>query len=77
MAAAQLFERARQDVGELEDAFAHGRFEGLLGWLRERVYQAGHRYSAARLIERATGFPPDHRPFLRTLRQKYADLYGI
>ncbi len=75
--AAQLFARARQEVGGLDEAFARGDFGGLLGWLRERVYRHGGRYSARRLIERVTGSPPDHRPLIEGLRAKYAELYGM
>src|SRR5205807_2482308 len=32
---------------------------------------------AARLIEHATGTPPNHAPWVQGLRQKYATLYGI
>ena len=75
--AAQLFARADADLGGLDAAFACGDFSGLLGWLRERVYRAGGRYTAARLVEHATGSPPDSRPLVASLRRKYEELYGI
>jgi carboxypeptidase Taq len=75
--AAQLYAAACAELGGCEAAFARGDFGGLLGWLRERVYRQGGRYPAARLIERATGAPPDHRPLIAFLRQKYGELYGL
>jgi carboxypeptidase Taq len=75
--AAQLFSRAREEVGDCGTAFARGDFSGLLGWLRDKVYRHGRRYQVAELIEQATGSPPDHRPFLDELRRKYGALYGI
>jgi carboxypeptidase Taq len=75
--AAQLFNRALQDVPSLEEQFSRGEFGGLLGWLRDKVHGQGYRYSAARLIEVATGAPLSHRPLVAALRQKYAALYGI
>jgi carboxypeptidase Taq len=75
--AAQLWARAREEVGDLDAAFARGDFAGLLDWLRAKVYRHGRRYSAAELIEHASGSPPDHRPFLRELRRKYGALYGV
>jgi carboxypeptidase Taq len=75
--AAQLFARARQDVGDLEKEFARGNFRGLRSWLHEHVYRHGRRYPPAVLIERATGAPPDHRPLLAGLKQKYGTLYGV
>jgi carboxypeptidase Taq len=75
--AAQLFARATADLPGLEADFARGRFERLLRWLQERVYRHGQRYPVARLIEQATGSPPDHRPLLAALRRKYGELYQL
>jgi carboxypeptidase Taq len=49
----------------------------LFEWLSEKVYRPGGRYPPARLIELATGSPPDARPFVASLRRKYEELYGI
>jgi carboxypeptidase Taq len=75
--AAQLFERANADLGDQSQAFTRGRFEGLLGWLRERIHRHGCRYSATRLIEHASGSPPDPSFFVKALRRKYLPLYGL
>ena len=69
--------RATQDLGDQSDTFARGRFDSLLGWLRQKIFCQGQRFPAARLIEFATGSPPDHRPFLQGLKRKYGELYGI
>jgi carboxypeptidase Taq len=75
--AAQLFARAAEEVGGLEQTFARGDFGDLLGWLRGKVYRQGGRYPAGRLLERATGSAPDHRPLVTALRRKYGELYGL
>jgi len=75
--AAQLLARAREELGDLDEAFARGEFGDLLSWLRGRVYRQGGRYSAARLIERVTGSPPHHGPLVEGLRRKCGELYGI
>jgi carboxypeptidase Taq len=75
--AAQLFTKAREEVGDLDAAFALGDFSGLLGWLRDKIYRQGGRYPAARLIERVTGSPLDHWPLVQALWRKYGELYGI
>ena len=67
----------RGGLGGLDEAFARGDFAPLLDWLREKVYRHGGRYPAARLIEQATGSPPDPRPLVAALRRKYGELYGI
>jgi carboxypeptidase Taq len=75
--AAQLFEAARRDLGDLDGAIEKGDFDPLRGWLREKVHRHGRRYLPAELIERATGSPPSAEPFLRYLRSKLADVYGF
>lgn len=74
---AQFFAAAARDVGDLEAAFARGDFSGLLGWLRANVHRHGQRFTAARLVDRATGAPPDHRPLIDFLRRKYSALYSL
>jgi carboxypeptidase Taq len=69
--AAQLFLKACEDLGDLDRQMARGDFGGLLGWLRRHVYGQGGRFTAAGLVERATGAAPSPGPLLRALRQKY------
>jgi carboxypeptidase Taq len=75
--AAQLFAQANADLGDQGAAFRRGDFTGLLAWLRQKVHRIGHFYPAARLIEQATGAPPDHRPLVQALRDKYSALYDL
>ena len=56
--AAQLFAAAERAVGPLDEAFASGDFRTLSRWLGEHVYRHGQRYTAAAIIERATGARP-------------------
>jgi len=69
--AAQLYDAAERDLGDLDEAFAKGDFTGLLRWLRDRVHRHGQRWSAADLVQRATGAPPSTGPFLASLRRRY------
>jgi carboxypeptidase Taq len=75
--AAQLFARAGQELGDLEESFARGEFGELVRWLRERVYRQGGRFPSARLIEVVVGGPPDHRPLVEALRARYGALYDL
>jgi carboxypeptidase Taq len=75
--AAQLFDRACAEQGDLDRQMARGDFSGLLGWLRRHVHAQGGRFTAAELIERATGAPPSSGPLLRSLRQRYGMAYGL
>ena len=75
--AAQFFEQARKDVGDLDAMFAKGEFAPLLGWLRENIHRHGKRYSAGELSQRVTGRPLEAAPLLRHLRGKASALYGV
>jgi carboxypeptidase Taq len=75
--AAQFFAQADHDLGGLAASFRGGRYEPLREWLREKIHQHGQCYSAAELVERATGQPLSHEPLMRYLREKYAPLYGL
>ena len=50
--AAQFFEQARKDVGDLDEQFARGEFAALLHWLREKIHRHGRRYLARDLVRR-------------------------
>ena len=75
--AAQLRNRAEVDLGGLDPAIARGDFAPLLVWLRTKIHRQGQRYPASTLIEQATGATLDHHPLIRSLRDKYAPLYGL
>ncbi|HEX5137630.1 MAG TPA: carboxypeptidase M32 [Planctomycetota bacterium] len=75
--AAQLFDRARKDLGDLDAAFARGEFGPLKDWLHERIHRHGRRYRAKELIERAAGALPSPEPLLSHLEGRAADVYGL
>ena len=75
--AAQLFERAGKELGNLDALFRQGEFLPLRNWLREHVHQHGRRYPAAELARRATGQPLSHDALIRHLRSKFGPLYGM
>ncbi|OGG55339.1 MAG: peptidase M32 [Candidatus Handelsmanbacteria bacterium RIFCSPLOWO2_12_FULL_64_10] len=75
--AAQFFEQARKDLGDLDAQFARGEFLPLRDWLREKIHRQGMRYRAGQLVERVTGRPLSHEPLMAHLRAKYGALYGI
>jgi carboxypeptidase Taq len=75
--AAQFFEQARADLGDLDGQFARGEFGPLLGWLRENVHRHGKRYRAGELVQRVTGRPLSAEPLLAYLRGKAGEVYGV
>ena len=75
--AAQLFDAARNDLGNLDLAFSSGEFRILREWLRDKIHQHGHRYVPADLIARASGTQPSARPLIEGLQAKYRMLYRL
>lgn len=69
--AAQLMRRAELDLPELEADLARGRYQPLLGWLREKVHVHGQRYRPDELIRQATGEPLQAKYHLEYLRKKF------
>jgi carboxypeptidase Taq len=74
---AQFFEQATTAHPEIPEMIGRGEFGSLLGWLRENVYRHGKRYDPDELVERATGRPLDTAPYLRYLKSKFGELYGL
>jgi len=75
--AAQFFEPARKDVGDLDGQFARGEFAPLLGWLRKNIHSQGKRYTPPELVKRVTGKPLSAEPLLAHLRRKASEIYGV
>ncbi len=77
LAAAQLFDAARNDLGDLEAMFSVGDFRPLLEWLATHVHRHGRCYSGSELVQRATGAPLSARPLVKYLQQKLRPLYRL
>lgn len=76
LAAAQLFEEASRQLGNLEEIVAAGEFDVLLGWLREVIHRHGSRYEASELIQRACSAPLSADAFLGHVRGLVTEVYG-
>lgn len=75
--AAQFFEQARKDLGDLDKSFSAGDFAGLLNWLRNNIHQHGKRYTASELVKRICGRELTSEPLLNHLRRNASELYGV
>jgi carboxypeptidase Taq len=73
---AQLWEKAREALPALDDQIEAGDFAPLREWLRENVHRHGRKFSAAEVVERATGRPIEVGPYVRYLTEKFQTLYG-
>jgi carboxypeptidase Taq len=62
---------------DMLDQIRKGEFADLLAWLVTNVHQHGKKYEPQELVERITGFKIDSDPYIRYLKKKYSDIYGI
>jgi carboxypeptidase Taq len=70
---AQLWERLREDLGDVDGQLERGEFAPLREWLHENVHCHGRKYLPRELLRRVTGDDLRVDPFLRYLREKLAD----
>lgn len=75
--AAQFYDQACQELGDLPTSFQNGEFHSLKTWLNEKVHAQGMRYSAGDLCREVTGRSLDSQGLIRYLRRKLEPLYGI
>ncbi len=73
----QLWERINADIPNLSEQIEQGEFAELLGWLVEKIHRHGSKFEAQELIERVTGSRIDAAPYVRYLKGKYSDIYGL
>jgi carboxypeptidase Taq len=75
--ACQWWEVIRRDIPEIEGQIGSGEFGPLLGWLRENIHQHGSKFKPNELIERITGESLTAAPYLRYLKDKFSQIYGL
>jgi len=69
--AAQIYEAAERDLGELEPQFERGEFKPLKEWLNRNIHDHGQIHPPRELVEVVTGSPPHHDALVRQLESKY------
>ena len=74
---AQLWEKIRKDIRNLDDQICRGDFSELLAWLRKNIHQHGHKYEPQVLVEKVTGSKITPEPYVRYLTKKYGEIYGL
>ena len=72
-----LWERAHQDLPDLDDLIAAGRLSPLREWLREHVHRHGSKFTSRELLERLGAGPVAVGPFVGYLKAKLGDAYGL
>jgi len=67
--AAQFYEAAVAQNPTIAEEMARGETGALVSWLRENIHQHG--------VQRVTGQPLSHKPFIRYIRQKFGQIYDL
>lgn len=68
---AMFFAAALKAHPEIPAQMREGRFDTLLGWLRENIYQYGSKFTAAELVQRVSGGELTIEPYVSYLKSKY------
>lgn len=74
---AQLWETINHDIRDLDDQIGKGKFDQLLGWLREKIHVHGRKYDPQDLVQKITGERIDSAAYVRYLTKKYSEIYGL
>ncbi|GAB4546985.1 MAG: carboxypeptidase M32 [Anaerolineales bacterium] len=77
MVSAQLWEKINKDIPDLNEQIRKGKFDGLRGWLREKIHVFGHKYDPQDLMTRVTGSKISPDAYVRYLTHKYSEVYGL
>jgi carboxypeptidase Taq len=73
----QLWEKFKTINPELDDQIRTGDFSALLSWLRVKIHQYGRKYEPQELVQRVTKSKIDPAPYLRYIKNKYSEIYGL
>lgn len=66
-----FYEAALKAHPEIPAEMRAGRFDVLLGWLRENIYRHGSKFTAAELVQRVTGREMTIDPYVNYMKTKY------
>jgi carboxypeptidase Taq len=75
--AGQLWELAHADLADLDGQIAAGDLMPLRDWLGRRVHRYGAKFTTTELLAREVGGPISVAPFMRYLKAKLGDVYGL
>jgi carboxypeptidase Taq len=73
----QIWEKIKEDIPDLDDQIRNGEFGNLLDWLIKNIHAHGKKYDPQELVQQVTGTKIDSAPYMRYLKNKYGEIYGI
>jgi carboxypeptidase Taq len=75
--AAQLFDKIKQDLPDLEEQFERGNLHVLLDWLHANIHTHGRKFTLDELANRVTGESLQTRSFVAYLKTKFKEIYKV
>ncbi|HRI43912.1 MAG TPA: carboxypeptidase M32 [Fimbriimonadaceae bacterium] len=73
----QIWHTLQRDIPNTDELIGKGEFAPIHGWLKEKIYSQGRKYTPKELIQRVTGKPMSAEDYLEGLTAKYRHLYAI
>ncbi len=67
----QIWEKADEELGGLDEQIERGEFAPLREWLGENIHSQGRKYVPQELLRHATGSTIDAGPYLAYLQRKF------
>jgi len=77
LASVQLWDKLVEENPNVYDEIAQGKFETVLGWMREHVHQYGSKYEPQEIMLKATGSKITPEPYIAYLKKKYGEIYDL
>lgn len=77
LASVQLWDKMVEENPNIPDEIAQGKFDTILGWMREHVHQYGAKYEPQEIMMMATGSKITPEPYIKYLQTKYGEIYNL
>jgi len=77
LASVQLWDKMLEENPNVPDEIAQGKFDTILGWMRDHIHQYGAKYEPQELMVMATGSKITPEPYINYLKTKYGEIYDL
>ena len=71
------YQAATKSHPDIPVEISQGKFDALLSWLTENIYQHGSKYTTEALVQWITGRPLTIEPYMQYLWGKFGELYDL
>jgi carboxypeptidase Taq len=72
-----VWQALTSEISDTDAQMERGEFAAILGWLSERIYSKGQRFTPSELLGKLLPKPADGSEWLAYATTKYRDLYGL